>query len=67
MSNKAIPGVCPRCGEETLVIAGQIRDYKDWQIKYGIECECCGYKFTIDKKSADKMLTLLRNKEKGTK
>ena len=43
MSDKEIPGACPSRGEEMLIKARQIRDYTDWQIKYGIECENCAY------------------------
>jgi len=61
MSDKAIPGICPNCGKEMLIIATQIRDNTDWQIKYGIDCENCGYRFNVDKESLDNLLRLSKN------
>jgi DNA-directed RNA polymerase subunit RPC12/RpoP len=65
MGDKVIVGVCPTCGKEMLIIATQFRDYTNWQIKYGIECENCGYRFKVDKKSLDDLLRLSKNKEKS--
>lgn len=65
MRDKVIPGVCSTCGKEMLIIATQFRDHTDWQIKYGIECENCGYRFKVDKKSLDNLLWLSKNKEKS--
>ena len=50
MSDKAILGLCPNCGKEGLIIAEQFRDRTNWQIKYGIECQFCAYRFKVDKK-----------------
>jgi len=66
MSRKSIPGACPKCGKEALIIAGQIRDSTDWQTKHGIECELCEFKFTVDKKLTDDIFTLLKDQEKTT-
>jgi DNA-directed RNA polymerase subunit RPC12/RpoP len=65
MSNKAIPGVCPNCGKEGLIVEEQIRDHTDWQIKYGVECQFCGYRFKVDKKTFDDLLSLSRNKKQA--
>lgn len=65
MSGKAIPGICPNCSKEALVIEEQIRDPTDWQIKYDIECQFCGYRFKVDKKTFDDLLTLSTNKKQA--
>jgi DNA-directed RNA polymerase subunit RPC12/RpoP len=64
MSDNAILGKCHSCGKEALITAAQFRDFTEWQIKYGIECEHCGYKFTGDKKSLDNLLSMSKNREK---
>lgn len=63
MSGKAILGVCPNCGKEGLITDEQIRDITDWQIKYGVECQFCGYRFKVDKKTFDALVTLTKNKK----
>lgn len=35
------------------MVTGTMRDRSDWQIKYVIECEICGYAFEVDKESLD--------------
>ena len=48
MSRKSIEGKCPNCDKEMLVIVGQFRDFTDWQMKYAVACEICGYQFNLD-------------------
>ena len=68
MENNSIPGKCPQCNKEMLLIVGERRNYSDWRINYIIECALCEYQFSSDKETLDGVLRLWKNqkKNKGT-